>query len=49
LAIGNLARDPRSAPSVKAREGSDEYGLCVGGRRVIREPRDAVMTVLEVQ
>ena len=49
LAIGNLARDPRSVPNVKAMKGSDEYRLRVGDWRVVYTLRDDVLMVLVVR
>lgn len=49
LAIGNLARDPRSAPNVKPMKGDDRYRLRVGDWRVIYTLHDAVLMVLVVQ
>jgi mRNA interferase RelE/StbE len=49
IAIGNLARDPRSAPNVKAMKGSDAYRLRVGDWRVVYTLHDDVLTVLVVR
>jgi len=49
LAIGNLARDPRSAPNVKAMKGANGYRLRVGDWRVIYTLHDDVLVVLIVR
>ena len=49
LAIGSLARDPRSTPGVKAMRGGDTYRLRVGDWRVIYTLQDAVLLVVVVQ
>jgi mRNA interferase RelE/StbE len=49
LALGNLARDPRSAQNVKALKGNDDYRLRVGDWRVVYTLHDAVLTVLVVR
>jgi mRNA interferase RelE/StbE len=49
LALGNLARDPRSAQNVKALKGSDNYRLRVGDWRVVYTLHDDVLTVLVVR
>jgi mRNA interferase RelE/StbE len=49
LAIGNLARDPRTAPNVKALKGSDGYRLRVGDWRVAYTLHDDVLLVLVVR
>jgi mRNA interferase RelE/StbE len=47
--LHRLATDPRSASSVKALKGGDEYRLRVGDWRVVYTLHDDVLTVLVVR
>jgi mRNA interferase RelE/StbE len=49
LAIGNLARDPRAAPNVKALKRHDRYRLRVGDWRVIYTLQQDALVVLVVR
>jgi mRNA interferase RelE/StbE len=45
-AIGDLARDPRSAANVKAMKGDDHYRLRIGDWRVIYALHAEILLVL---